>query len=81
MLALCAARAQHPHPVMPRLAPASGSIVLLLPWDAEYETIGTGDLAPMPARHPLAEGPSRFVMMEDRSWRHVFGPDSTTAGS
>jgi 8-oxo-dGTP pyrophosphatase MutT (NUDIX family) len=82
VLARCAERAAHPHPVMPRLAPLeAGAFALLLPWDAEYETIGTGDLAPMPAQHPLAEGPSRFVMMEDRSWRHVFGPGSTTAGS
>jgi 8-oxo-dGTP pyrophosphatase MutT (NUDIX family) len=82
VLARCAERTAHPHPVMPRLAPLdAGKFALLLPWDAEYETIGTGDLAPMPAQHPLAEGPSRFVMMEDRSWRHVFGPGSTTAGS
>lgn len=77
VLARCTARAAHPHPIMPRLAPQPAGFALLLPWDTEYETAGTGDTAPMPARHPLAEGPSRFVMMEDRSWRHVFGPGVT----
>jgi 8-oxo-dGTP pyrophosphatase MutT (NUDIX family) len=81
VVARCAARAANPHPVMPRLAPQPSGFALLLPWDPEYETAGTGDLAPIPARHPLAEGPSRFVMMEDRSWRHVYGPAGTNADS
>jgi 8-oxo-dGTP pyrophosphatase MutT (NUDIX family) len=79
VLALCARRAAHPHPVMPRLAPQPAGFALLLPWDPEYTSAGTGDLHPMPADHPLAEGPSRFVM-EDRAWRHTHAPGSTTAG-
>jgi 8-oxo-dGTP pyrophosphatase MutT (NUDIX family) len=77
--AACDRRAACPHPVMPRLAPVGAGFALLLPWDPEYLTAGTGDAAPMPADHPLAHGPSRFVM-EDRAWRHVHAPGSTTAG-
>ena len=33
---------------------------------------------PMPADHPLATGPSRFVM-EDRAWKHVFAPPGAPA--
>ena len=79
VLALAAARAAAPHPVMPRLAAVGGGFALLLPWDPEYLTAGTGDAAPLPDRHPLATGPSRFVM-EDRAWKHVYAPPSTTAG-
>jgi 8-oxo-dGTP pyrophosphatase MutT (NUDIX family) len=70
VLAICARRAAAPHPVMPRLAPQGSGFALLLPWDPEYETAGTGDAAPMPAGHLLAEGPTRFVM-EDKGWKHV----------
>ena len=80
VLALCRQRAAAPHPVMPRLAPTAGGFALLLPWDPEYLSAGTGDAAPMPADHPLATGPSRFVM-EDRAWKHVFAPPSTPAAS
>ncbi|MCA9674812.1 MAG: NUDIX domain-containing protein [Myxococcales bacterium] len=79
VLAECAARAAAPHPIMPRLAPLPVGFALLLPWDPEYETAGTGDAAPMPAGHPLATGPSRFVM-EDRAWKHLFAPAGTTTG-
>jgi hypothetical protein len=66
--------------VLPRLAPGPGVPALLLPWDPEYGSAGTGDAAPIPTDHPLAEGPSRFIL-EDRAWRHVHAPGSTTAGS
>jgi len=79
VLALCAHRADHPFPVMPRLAPRADGFALLLPWDPEYLSAGTGDLHPMPADHLLADGPSRFIM-EDRAWRHTHAPGSTTAG-
>ena len=42
-------------------------------------TAGTGDSAPMPGDHPLAVGPSRFVL-EDRTWKNIAAPTSTTAG-
>jgi hypothetical protein len=57
---------------MPRLAPGDRPC-LLLPWDAEYTTKGTGDAAPLTYTPAWATGPSRFVM-EDRAWKHVAGP-------
>ena len=68
-------RAGEPHPIMPRLAPPEGSAgpCLLLPWDVEYTTKGTGDAAPLTYTPAWATGPSRFVM-EDRAWKHVAGP-------
>jgi 8-oxo-dGTP pyrophosphatase MutT (NUDIX family) len=74
------ARAAEPHPIIPRLAPPgpSGGPCLLLPWDAEYTTKGTGDAAPLTYTPAWARGPSRFVM-EDRAWKHVAGPGSTSA--
>lgn len=81
VLALCEARARAPHPIMPRMAPLPPphGFALLLPWDPEYETRGTGDAIPMPAGHPLASGPTRFVM-EDRAWKHVDAPAGTRQG-
>lgn len=80
VFAIARARADHAHAVMPRLAPSPAGFTLLLPWDPEYETAGQGDLHPMPAGHPLATGPTRFVM-EDRAWKHVYAPGSTPTGS
>jgi 8-oxo-dGTP pyrophosphatase MutT (NUDIX family) len=80
VLALAAERARAPHPIVPRLAPArDGGFCLLLPWDREYLTAGTGDAWPMRADHPLAVGPSRFIL-EDRTWKNVDAPGSTSAG-
>ena len=80
VLALAAERARTPHPIMPRLAPQpAGGFALLLPWDPEYLTAGTGDARAMPADHPLAVGPSRFVL-EDRTWKNIAAPGSTSAG-
>lgn len=79
VLARAAAAATTPHPILPRMAPTPGGFALLLPWDPEYETAGTGDSAPMPAEHPLGVGPSRFVL-EDRTWKNVAAPTSTNAG-
>jgi 8-oxo-dGTP pyrophosphatase MutT (NUDIX family) len=73
VLAACHRRAAAPHPVMPRLAPQGSGFALLLPWDPEYETAGTGDASPMPLDHPLAEGPSRFVM-DGQAWKHIGPP-------
>jgi len=78
VLAAGLARAAEPHPIMPRLAPGDGPC-LLLPWDAEYTKKGTGDATPMLHRPSWARGPSRFVL-EDRRWKHVAGPSSTSAG-
>jgi recombination protein RecT len=75
------ARAEEPHPILPRLALASGGPpCLLLPWDPAYVEGGTGDGAPLQYQPRWARGPSRFIMTEDRAWKHVGAPGSTTAG-
>jgi 8-oxo-dGTP pyrophosphatase MutT (NUDIX family) len=68
-------RARYPHAIMPRMAPVGSGFALLLPWDPEYHSKGTGDLLAMPDDHPLAVGPSRFVL-EDMSWNHIDAPSS-----
>ncbi len=72
---VAAARARHatPHPIMPRFAQVGGGVALLLPWDPEYETAGVGEGVPMPAGHPLAVGPSRFLL-EGMTWRMTVAP-------
>jgi len=75
------ARAEEPHPILPRLRdPDAGDPrCLLLPWDPEYTETGTGDAAPLTYVPRWAIGPSRFIL-EDRTWKHVDAPGSTTAG-
>ncbi len=73
ILASCAERAKHPFPILPRAAPAGDGFALLLPWDPEYDGLGQGESRPMPANHPLAEGPSRFIL-EDATWKLVDAP-------
>lgn len=68
--ALCALRERAPHAILPRMRPLDSGFALLLPWDPEYESHGTGDSLPMPPGHPLATGPSRFVLGPD-GWEHV----------
>lgn len=70
-------RADEPHPIMPRLAPGAQPC-LLLPWDPEYTTRGTGEGTPLTYHPSWAHGPSRFVL-EDRRWKHVEA-GSTPAG-
>lgn len=86
VLAAGRARAEEPHPIMPRLSQGGGAQgggggapCLLLPWDPEYVNGATGDSAPLTYRPRWARGPSRFVM-EDRAWKHVDAPGSTSAG-
>ena len=81
VIAAAHARAEEPHPIMPRLkALAPGEPpCLLLPWDPDYTDGGTGDATPLTYAPKWARGPSRFVM-EDRTWKHVAAPGSTTAG-
>jgi 8-oxo-dGTP pyrophosphatase MutT (NUDIX family) len=75
------ARAEEPHPIMPRLRTRASSdpLCLLLPWDPEYTEMGTGDATPLAYTPRWALGPSRFIL-EDRTWKHVAAPGSTTAG-
>jgi 8-oxo-dGTP pyrophosphatase MutT (NUDIX family) len=80
VLAAGRARAEEPHPIMPRLATlAGGPPTLLLPWDPEYAAAGTGEATPLTYRPSWAVGPSRFVM-EAGAWKHIAAPGSTTAG-
>src|SRR5262249_12720697 len=78
VLAHARARADEPHPIMPRLAPGEVP-ALLLPWDPEYMTRGTGDATPWTYPPRGAIGPSRFVL-ENKAWKHVAAPSSTTEG-
>jgi len=79
VLAAADARAEHPHPIMPRVCPLkSGGFALLLPWDPDYVARGVGDLCEMPADHPLATGPSRFVL-EEMTWTNIDAPSSANA--
>ncbi len=72
VLSFARARAEHLVPIVPRFAPlpsvASG-FALLLPWDKEYDSLGLGEGTKLPADHPLAGGPTRFVQ-EGLAWRH-----------
>jgi 8-oxo-dGTP pyrophosphatase MutT (NUDIX family) len=74
LLAEAALRGAQPYPVLPRMAtPVAGEpshVTLLLPWDPEYHSRGTGEALAIPATHPLAVGPSRFVL-EGTSWKHI----------
>jgi 8-oxo-dGTP pyrophosphatase MutT (NUDIX family) len=81
VLAAGRARADEPHPIMPRLRSAATGdpLCLLLPWDPEYTETGTGDATPLTYTPRWAIGPSRFIL-EDRTWKHVAAPGSTTAG-
>jgi len=77
------ARSEQPHPIMPRLMPpAEGGTgpALLLPWDPDYLTKGTGESTPLTYQPSWATGPSRFIL-DGKSWKHVAAPGSTSADS
>ena len=80
VFAAARARAAEPHPIMPRLRTMTAGQLpcLLLPWDPEYTDNATGDSTPLTYKPAWARGPSRFVM-EDRAWKHVAAPGSSTA--
>lgn len=80
VLAAGRGRADEPHPIMPRLRATEPGAppCLLLPWDPEYTVTGTGDATPLTYAPRWAVGPSRFIL-EDRAWKHVAAPGSTTA--
>lgn len=65
-------REMHRHAFLPRVLPDETEITLVLPWDEEYGR-AQGDGLAMPAGHPLAWGPSRFVLV-DGEWQHVNAP-------
>lgn len=66
------ARSTEPHPIMPRLLPGT-TPSLLLPWDPEYLTGGTGESTPLTYQPAWARGPSRFVR-DGNAWKHVHAP-------
>lgn len=72
VLATGRSRSEQPHPIMPRLAPSAGP-ALLLPWDPEYLTAGTGESTPMTYQPSWARGPSRFVR-DGTAWNHIEAP-------
>lgn len=72
------ARSEEPHPIMPRLAPGNPPS-LLLPWDPEYLTAGTGESTPLTYQPRWATGPTRFTR-EGTAWKHIAAPGSTSAG-
>ena len=78
VLAAGRARSDEPHPIMPRLAPGDPPS-LLLPWDPEYLTAGTGESTPLTYQPRWAMGPSRFTR-EGKAWKHIAAPGSTSAG-
>jgi len=77
--ALCRERAAAPHAILPRASMDPAGLVLLLPWDPDYETRGQGAGLAIPPDHLLASGPSRFVL-EGTTWKHVSSPPSARAG-
>ena len=71
-------RASELHPILPRLSSSADGRSLLLPWDPDYERGGQGESQPFSYTPSWAVGPSRFVL-EDRTWKHVAAPGSTSA--
>ena len=84
LVSLAAERARHPHPVLPRFAAvpvtkdAPRGFALLLPWDPDYATAAIGEGIEMAPDHPLAIGPSRFILDGD-TWKNVDAPGSPSA--
>jgi 8-oxo-dGTP pyrophosphatase MutT (NUDIX family) len=82
LVAEAARRACHLEPILPRLMRHAGVVTLLLPWDPEYgdPDAATGEpfeIVSWPVDHPLAGGPSRFVL-EDGTWKNVAPPSTRT---
>ena len=74
-----ARRTPNVDPVLPRFADLDGKVMLLLPWDPDYDRAGVGDGMPLARGHFLAGGPSRFVL-EGMTWRLEYAPGSLHAG-
>ena len=70
VLAAAKARADEPHPILPRRLGDAMPPILLLPWDPQYVQDGVGDSAPLTYQPTWATGPSRFIR-EGNSWKHT----------
>lgn len=76
MLAFARDKAAHAHAILPRACPSDEGLTLLMPWDPHYARDGQGAALAMPAGHPLASGPSRFVLQPGGGWKHTAAPTS-----
>ena len=54
-------------PILPKLVPLEDSLAILLPWDVDYAD-GPGETRAIAPDHPIAQGPSRFLLNEGRWW-------------
>jgi 8-oxo-dGTP pyrophosphatase MutT (NUDIX family) len=75
VIQLAAERSKNPHPIMPKAKSLGGDtqdFALLLPWDPEYAS-APGEGIEMTSEHPLAQGPSRFMLGEN-GWEQVYAP-------
>lgn len=52
-------------PILPKVAATDGRIAILLPWDPLYAG-SDGESLDLEAPHPMAEGPTRFVLDGER---------------
>lgn len=66
------------HAILPRACASKDGLTLLMPWDPSYQSEGNGDALPITPDHPLAWGPSRFVLQSGGGWKHIAAPDSET---
>jgi 8-oxo-dGTP pyrophosphatase MutT (NUDIX family) len=65
--ALAWARARPVAAILPKLVPLGQTLAIVLPWDPEYPAL-PGEGQPVEAAHPVASGPSRFVLADGRWW-------------
>lgn len=63
-------RSAHPHAILPRACATKEGMTLLMPWDPAYQSEGEGAALAMPTDHPLAWGPTRFIL-KDGAWHHT----------
>jgi 8-oxo-dGTP pyrophosphatase MutT (NUDIX family) len=61
------ARDRRVAPILPKLVPVDDTIAIVLPWDPEYPSL-PGEGLTLPASHPSARAPSRFILRDGRWW-------------
>ena len=65
--ALAWARSRSVTAILPKLVPLDSTLAIVLPWDSEYPSL-PGEGRAIDPMHPIAQGPSRFVLAEGRWW-------------